>query len=240
MEAKSSDAVCASGGSGAASVSSGSGVADGFLLRPINAVDQANDGRCQKQCAGEDDGVVKNLDEHDAGSFLRAFPMITLYAFIGALYIDKSAKIGAFNLCIFVCISHVYLCVYALCVCVVCMWVCRFGHSSKELKGLQMWQLEGMYYICVAWACIIYMYRRKAKRCDGGGECIEIKKFRKYQIPSCKMVTYMLMYVYKVHTPYTYTQYIYTKNGRLYKALEVRHEEKFLSVPGELGQDGSL
>lgn len=126
MEANSGDAVCAFGGSGAATVSSGFGVTDGLLLRPINAVDQADDGRCQKQSAGEDNGVVKNLNEHDAGSFLRAFPMVTLYAFIGALYIDKSAKVGAFNLCIFVCISRVYL----LCVCAVRIWVCRSGRLS--------------------------------------------------------------------------------------------------------------
>lgn len=126
MEANSGGAVCAFGGFGAAAVSSGSGVTDGLLLRPINAVDQADDGRCQKQSAGEDNGVVKNLNEHDAGSFLRAFPMVTLYAFIGALYIDKSAKVGAFNLCIFVCISRVYL----LCVCAVRIWVCRPGRLS--------------------------------------------------------------------------------------------------------------
>lgn len=117
MAANSSDAICASGGSGAATVRSRLGVAHGLFLRAIDTVDQADDGRCQKQSAGENDGVVKDLNEHDVSSFLRAFSMVLLYAFIGVLYIDKSAKIGALYLYNFICMC----CLCMLCVCVVCL-----------------------------------------------------------------------------------------------------------------------
>lgn len=117
MAANSSDAICASGGSGAATVRGRLCVAHGLFLRTIDTVDQANDGRRQKQSAGENDGVVKNLNEHDVGSFLRAFSMVPLYAFIGVLYIDKSAKIGALILYNFICMC----CLCMICVCVVCL-----------------------------------------------------------------------------------------------------------------------
>lgn len=117
MAANSSDAICASGGSGAATVRSRLGVAHGLFLRAIDTVDQANDGRCQEQGTGNNDGVVKDLNEHDVGSFLRAFSMVLLYAFIGVLYIDKSAKIGVLYLYNFICMC----CLCMLCVCVVCL-----------------------------------------------------------------------------------------------------------------------
>lgn len=117
MAANSSDAICASGGSGAATVRSRLGVAHRLFLRAIDTVDQADDGRRQKQSAGENDGVVKDLNEHDVGSFLRAFSMVLLYAFIGVLYIDKSAKIGVLYLYNFICMC----CLCMLCVCVVCL-----------------------------------------------------------------------------------------------------------------------
>ena len=101
MVANSSDAICASGGSGAATVRSRLGVAHGLFLRTIDTVDQANDGRCQEQRAGNNDGIVEDLNEHDAGSFLRAFSMVLLCAFIGVLYIDKNAKVGVLYLCSF-------------------------------------------------------------------------------------------------------------------------------------------
>lgn len=93
--------VSASGSSRMTTVSSGHGMAGGSLLGTVNAVDQADDGRCQEQGAGNDDGIVEDLNEHDAGSFLRAFSMVLLYALIGALYIDKNAKVGVLFLCIF-------------------------------------------------------------------------------------------------------------------------------------------
>lgn len=119
MAANSSDAICASGGSGAATVRSRLGVAHGLFLRTIDTVDQANDGRCQEQGTGNNDGVVKDLNEHDVGSFLRAFSMVLLYAFIGVLYIGESAKIGVLYLYNFICMCS--LCM--VCVCVVCLYI---------------------------------------------------------------------------------------------------------------------
>ena len=87
---------------GAAPMGGGPGVASGMLLGAVDAVDQADDGRRQEQSAGNNDGIVEDLNEHDAGSFLRAFSMVLLYAFIGVLYIDKNAKVGVAFLCSFV------------------------------------------------------------------------------------------------------------------------------------------
>ena len=94
---------------GAAPMGGGPGVASGMLLGAVDAVDQADDGRCQEQSAGNDDGIVEDLNEHDVGSFLRAFSMVLLYAFIGALYIDKSAKVGVAFLCSFMYMHCVYV-----------------------------------------------------------------------------------------------------------------------------------
>lgn len=104
---------------GTAPMGSGPGMAGGSFLGTVNTVDQADDGRRQKQSAGENDGVVKDLNEHDVGSFLRAFSMVPLYALIGVLYIDKSAKIGALYLYNFICMCS--LCM--LCVCIVCLYI---------------------------------------------------------------------------------------------------------------------
>lgn len=56
-------------GFGTAPVGSGSGVRHRLLLGTVDAVDQADDGRRQEESAGDDDGVVKDLDEHDVGPF---------------------------------------------------------------------------------------------------------------------------------------------------------------------------
>lgn len=109
MEASLSGAICASDSSGTAPVGSRFGVALRRFLGAVDAIDQANDGRCQEQSAGNDDGIVEDLNEHDAGSFLRAFSMVSLYAFIGALYIDKGAKIGVAILCNFMYMYYVYV-----------------------------------------------------------------------------------------------------------------------------------
>ena len=76
MEASLSGAICTSDSSGAAPVGSRFGVALRRFLGTVNTVDQANDGRCQEQGAGNDDGIVEDLNEHDAGSFLSAFSMV--------------------------------------------------------------------------------------------------------------------------------------------------------------------
>lgn len=101
--------VSASGSSRMTTVSSGPGMAGGSLLGTVNTVDQADDGRRQEESAGNDDGIVEDLNEHDVGSFLRAFSMVLLYAFIGALYIDKSAKVGVAFLCSFMYMWWVYV-----------------------------------------------------------------------------------------------------------------------------------
>ncbi len=61
--------VSVTGGFGTAPVGSGSGVWHRSLFGAVNTVDQANNGRRQEEGTGDDDGVVKDLDEHDVGSF---------------------------------------------------------------------------------------------------------------------------------------------------------------------------
>lgn len=100
---------CAFGAAGSlcfARVSRRLGVAHGTFLAPggvIEAIHQANESGCEGERAGNDDGIIKNINKHDASSFSLIFSMVTLYAFIGGLYIDKSAKTGAYILCDFVC-----------------------------------------------------------------------------------------------------------------------------------------
>ena len=82
------------------------GVAHGTFLAlggVIEAIHQANESRCKGERAGNDDGIIKNINKHDVSSFSLIFSMVTLYAFIGGLYIDKNAKTGAYILCDFVC-----------------------------------------------------------------------------------------------------------------------------------------
>lgn len=74
------------------------GVVHGTFLASggvIEAIHQANESGCKRERAGNDDGIIKNINKHDASSFSLIFSMIALYAFIGGLYIDKSAKTGA-------------------------------------------------------------------------------------------------------------------------------------------------
>lgn len=56
-------------GFGTAAVGSGSGVRRRLLLGTVDAVDQANNGCRQEEGAGDNNGIVKDLDEHDVGSF---------------------------------------------------------------------------------------------------------------------------------------------------------------------------
>ena len=100
---------CAFGAAGSLCFARGSrrlGVTHGTFLAPggvIEVIHQANESGCKGERASNDDGIIKNINKHDASSFSLIFSMVVLYAFIGGLYIDKSAKTGAYILCDFVC-----------------------------------------------------------------------------------------------------------------------------------------
>lgn len=133
MEANLSGAIFASGCAGLTTVHSGGSPASGFFLRPFKAINQTEDGQGQMRDAGNDNGVVKNRIEHDAGSFLRAFSMITLYAFIGVLYIDENAKVSVSFLCAIICMCYVYL-YYVCAVCMRLLWVRCFLLFAENMR----------------------------------------------------------------------------------------------------------
>lgn len=87
-------------------------MAHGGLLAPVrtvNATNQASKKQRKGECARNDDCVIKDLNKHVGYPLLIIFFIVVLYAFIGVLYIDKSAKVGGFVLCVFVHMSCVYV-----------------------------------------------------------------------------------------------------------------------------------